>query len=260
MEGGRSNPFWLVVYTALVAPRPGWAQADSPPPPTVAPTPTAILPAPAPAVRPAMAVLRPGEAVMLRIRQVIPVDGFSPGERLLNGRDPIQPGDRFLAEIIDPPTIPLPLVGGIVAHVEPPRRGRRPGRLTLQMTQFVETVDGNAQLIPWNVDTEDRRFSTRIRRALLTTLFGLEGADIGASFGAQMAQGNPAWIGGGAGVGLLLGLGYAWLQRGSEASLEPGDTFRVVVGTMSYRPIPKATQTILYPAPAPPSQKGKHKP
>lgn len=258
MEGGMINPFWLSVCAATVALLPGWAQADSPPLPTLAPPSTAV--SSVPVARAAMAVLRPGEPVTLRIRQVMPADGLSPGERLLNGRPPIRPGDRFLAEIIDPPCNPPALVGGTVANVEPPRRCRRQGRLTLQMTQLVETIDGGSQIIPWNVDTVDRRFSTWVRRAMLTTLFGLEGADIGASFGAQMAQGNPIWIGGGAGAGLLLGLGYAWLQRGSEASLEPGDTFRVVVGTMSYQPVPGATQTILYPAPDPLRRKGEGKP
>ena len=66
-------------------------------------------------------------------------------------------------------------------------------------------------------------------------------------------------VAGGAGVGLLLGLGYASFQRGQEASLEPGDTFHVVVGTMSYQPVPRDLQTILYPAADPTSRKGKHK-
>ena len=44
---------------------------------------------------------------------------------------------------------------------------------------------------------------------------------------------------GGAGIGLILGLGYASFQRGVEANLEQGDTFEVVVGTTSYRPVPR---------------------
>ena len=46
--------------------------------------------------------LRDGETVTLRIRQVIPCDGLTPGERLLSGRPAIAPGDRVLAEDVRP--------------------------------------------------------------------------------------------------------------------------------------------------------------
>jgi hypothetical protein len=48
-------------------------------------------------------------------------------------------------------------------------------------------------------------------------------------------------------------------MRGVEADLEPGDTFRVVVGTTSYHPVPRNWQTILYPAVEPDRHKGNHK-
>ena len=42
-------------------------------------------------------VLVPNQTVRLKVRQILPKDGLSPGERLLNSLPPIQPGDRFLA-------------------------------------------------------------------------------------------------------------------------------------------------------------------
>ena len=65
-----------------------------------------------PAERPPLAALRPGTTVKVRVRQVFPCDGLSPGERLLNGRQPIQPGDRFLAEVINPRVDPTSPGGG----------------------------------------------------------------------------------------------------------------------------------------------------
>ena len=62
----------------------------------------------------------------------------------------------------------------------------------------------------------------------------------------------------GAGIGLILGIGYASLRRGVEANLEQGDTFEVVVGTTSYRPVPRTVLTTLFPAPDP-SKKAKGK-
>ncbi len=70
---------------------------------------------------PPLQALRPGTAVTVRVRQVFPCDGFSPGERLLNGRPPIQPGDHFLAEVIKPPSNPPPLVGGTIVKVKSAR-------------------------------------------------------------------------------------------------------------------------------------------
>ena len=152
-------------------------------------------------------------------------------------------------------------MGGTIVKVAPPGKFGRPGRLTLQMTQVVENRDGTSRPVPWLFDTEDRRFSTRAQRRLLTSLMGLEGASVGASLGSQLlgpASANPVMVSGGAGIGLILGLGYASFRRGVEANLEQGDTFEVVVGTTSYRPVPRTVLTTLFPAPDP-SKPGKGK-
>jgi len=133
----------------------------------------------------------------------------------------------------------------------------------LQVAQLVETPDGTSQPIAWRFDTEDRSFATRTHRALLTALLGLEGAGVGASLGSQWSttvMKIPVIVGGSAGVGLIVGLGYASLRRGTEAALEPGDSFEVVVGTTSYRPVPRTALMNLYPAPDPSSHTGKHAP
>jgi hypothetical protein len=198
--------------------------------------------------------------VTLRIRQVLPADGFSPGERLLNSRHPIQPGDRFLAEVVQPPGHAPALVGGTVTKVTPPGWFGRPGYVTLQLSQIIALVDGQAQPLPWQLDLADHSRTTRMHRALITALFGLEGAIVGASLFYQNPN-NPAVgvaVASAAGGGLLVGLGYASLQRGLEASLEPGDTFRIVVGTMCYQPLPRDLQTILYPAADPKQRKVRH--
>jgi hypothetical protein len=57
------------------------------------------------------------------------------------------------------------------------------------------------------------------------------------------------YIVGGAAIGLLTGIGYASLMPGRQASLEPGDTFKIVVGTLSYRPLAPSPPLALYPAP-----------
>jgi hypothetical protein len=186
--------------------------------------------------------------VTLRISQVLPKDGLTSGERLLNSRPAIQPGDCFLAEVVGPRQ-PYPvLVGGTVASITPPGRYGRPGHVSIRMTQLVQAAEGGAGVIPWRMDLADRRFTTKMRRVLLTTLLGLEGAGTGASIGAQFSGGNMAFIGGGMGIGALVGLGYASFQRGVEAVLEPGDTFQITVGTTQYRPVSREWQTILYPA------------
>ena len=253
--GGIGTLFLVSVLLCLLVPFSSARADELPPPPLVAPPLTATPTDPIPP--PHLALLRPGEAVTLRVLQVIPPDGLSPGERLLNGRNPILPGDRFLAEVIEPPCDAPALVGGAVTKVVRPGWFGRPGYVTLQISQLVQTVDGKDQIQPWRINTEDRQLATRMRRAMLTALLGLEGAGVGASLGAQALQANELWIAGGAGAGLLLGLGYSSFQRGSEASLEPGDTFRIVVGTMSYKPVSKEWQTILYPAPVPGSKKAK---
>ena len=72
------------------------------------------------------ALLRPGETVTLRVRQIIPSDGLSAGERLLSGRPPIAKGDRVLAEVVRTGMHPPALVGGTIAHIAPP--GDSPSR------------------------------------------------------------------------------------------------------------------------------------
>ena len=108
---------------------------------------------------------------------------------------------------------------------------------------------GATELLPWIFDLEDKRFNVQMRRRILLALFAAEGAGIGASLGAQAGPPNPAYLGLGAGVGLLTGIGYASLMPGREASLEPGDTFRITVGTLSYRPLAPSPPLSLHPAP-----------
>jgi hypothetical protein len=186
-----------------------------------------------PAARSEMARLRPGETVTLRVRQVIPCDGLSAGERLLSGRPAIAPGDRVLLEDVRPGVHLPALIGGTIAHVAPPKRFAKPGRVTLELGQLVQKAPGQSQLVPWIFDLEDRRFNVEMRRRLTLALFAAEGAGIGASLGAQAGPSSPAYLGLGAGVGLLTGIGYASLMPGREGSLEPGDSFRVTVGTLS---------------------------
>ena len=231
---------------AEISERTSLRSPELPPTPAVAPPLTAAPTAPVPHAKPVL--LRTGDTVTLRICQVLPADHLSAGERLLNGRPAIQSGDRFLAEVVAPlPPYPV-LVGGTVTKIERPGWFGRPGNVALQMTQLVQTIEGQSGLVPWQLDLADRRFAARTRRALLTALLGAEGIGVGASVGAQMSAGNMAFIGGGMGIGLLVGLGYASFQRGTEANFEPGDTFQIVVGSTHYRPVPREWQTILYPA------------
>jgi hypothetical protein len=180
---------------------------------------------------------------------VIPRDGLSPGDRVLNGLPPLVPGDRLLAEVIAPgPHVPA-LLGGTVARIDPPGKFGKPGRVALELGQLVTFNDGRSAMVPWVFDLEDRRFNVRMRRRILLALFALEGVGVGASVGAQLAGGNnPFFVGGGAGVGLLSGIGYASLMPGRQATLEPGETFQVKVGTLSYRPVAPAAPLELYPA------------
>jgi hypothetical protein len=205
-------------------------------------------------------MLRPGQTVTLRVRQVIPRDGLSPGDRVLSGLPTIVPGDRVLAEVVAPGSDPRALVGGTVADVTPPGRFGKSGRITLELGQLVTMGDGRSEMVPWIFDLEDQRFNIKMRKKILLALFALEGAGVGASVGANLGGGNnPLFIGGGAGVGLLSGIGYASLMPGHRASLEPGDTFRVEVGTLSYRPIPASPPLQLYPAQNSELKKGGHK-
>lgn len=227
---------------------------ELPPAPLVAPALTAAPTAPLPPPPPAL--LRPGETVTLRVLQVLPADGLSPGERLLNGRNPILPGDRFVAEVIEPHCTGPALVGGSVAKVVRPGWFGRPGYVTLQLAQLIQMVDGKIQQAPWQISTQDQQLAARMRRALLTALISGEWAVVGASAGAQdLVLHNGLWVGSAAAMGLALGIGLASLQHGTEGSLEPGDTFRIVVGTLKYQAVPKDWQTILYPAADPGKRK-----
>ncbi len=217
-----------------------------PPGPYVAPPLEAISTAPVPRTDPIM--LRTGLTVTLRVCQVFTRDGLTQGERLLNSRPAIQRGDCFLAEVVEPcPPYPI-LVGGTITGITQPRRFGHPGYVSIQMVQLVQTAQGGTGWTPWRMDLTDRRFATKMRRVLLTTLLGLEGAGMGASIGAQFSSGNMAFIGGGMGIGALVGFGYASFMRGTEASFEPGDTFEITVGSTRFRPVPREWQTILYPS------------
>jgi hypothetical protein len=97
-----------------------------------------------------------------------------------------------------------------------------------------------------------------MRRRLLLALFAAEGGGIGASLGAQAGPGHPLYIAGGAAIGVLAGIGYASLMPGRQASLEPGDTFQIIVGTLSYRSLAPSPPLALYPAPDPAQHAKEH--
>ena len=216
-----------------------------------------LAPEPPPAAS-QTARLRPGETVTLRVRQVIPCDGLTAGVRLLNGRPAIAPGDRVVAEDVRPGVHPAALIGGTIVQIAPPKRFAKPGRVTLELRQLMQAAPGRSELVPWVFDLEDRRFNVEMRRRLTLALFAAEGAGIGASLGAQAGPSSPAYLGLGAGVGLLTGIGYASLMPGREASLEPGDTFKITVGTLSYRPLAPSPPLSLYPAPDPAKRTKEH--
>jgi hypothetical protein len=244
--------FLVLLTIATIDARSACAQSEAP----IAP----MSPEPAPPFG-QEALLHAGQIVTLRIRQVIPRDGLSPGDRVLNGLPTIVPGDRVLAEVLAPGSRPPALVGGTVARVAPPRRFGKPGKVTLELGQLVARDAGQSVLVPWAFDLEDRRFNVKMRRKVLLALFAAEGAGVGASIGSELGGGNnPYFIGGGAGVGLLSGIGYASLMPGHEATLEPGDTFRVEVGSLSYRPLPQSPPLPLYPAGDAARKNGAHEP
>jgi hypothetical protein len=164
-------------------------------------------------------------------------------------------GDRVIAEKVRPGVRPPALIGGSIVRIAPPRRFAKPGRLTLELTQLVQPTPGRSELVPWVFDLEDRRFNVEMRRRLMLALFAAEGVGIGMSIGAQAGPSSPAYLGLGAGVGLLTGIGYASLMPGREASLEPGDTFEITVGTISYRPLSPSPPLSLHPAPDPAKRK-----
>jgi hypothetical protein len=246
------RPGWALLGLMLLGvawARPACAQSEAP----IAPA----TPEPPPASS-ETALLRPGETVTLRVRQVIPRDGLTPGERLLSGRPAIMPGDRVVAEDVRPGVHTPALIGGTIVHISPPKRFAKPGRLTLELGQLAQAAPGRTELVPWAFDLEDKRFNVQMRRRLTLALFAAEGAGIGMSLGAQAGPSSPAYLGLGAGVGLLTGIGYASLMPGREASLEPGDTFRITVGTLSYRPLSPSPPLSLHPAPDPAKRKKEH--
>jgi hypothetical protein len=216
-----------------------------------------LAPEPPPAAS-QTARLRPGETVTLRVRQVIPRDGLTAGERLLSGLPAIAAGDRVVAEDVRPGVHPPTLIGGTIVHIAPPGRFAKPSRVTLELGQLVQAGPAGSELVPWVFDLEDRRFNIQMRRRLMLALFAAEGAGIGASLGAQSGPSNPAYLGLGAGVGLLTGIGYASLMPGRETSLEPGDTFKITVGTLSYRPLAPSPPLSLHPAPDPAKRAKEH--
>lgn len=192
-------------------------------------------------------LLQPGQTLTLRIRQVIPCDGLSPAERTLNSRKTLMVGDQFLADVIHLPGGPASVVGGTVTAIQPPRWFRRPGFVEIELAQLVWRPEGHELARPVRVDLEDRGLGTRACRNLVSLLFGLAGADVGASIGAQMGQGNMAYIGGGAGIGLVVGLGCAVVQKGEAGELNPGDVFQITVGKCGYRPLPSSGPMTIHP-------------
>ena len=127
MERQKVNRRWLPLLAATMALHSVELRAQEPALPRPVQVQPPVTASSEPVSRPPLATLRPGTTVRVRIRQVFPCDGLSPGERLLNGRQPIQPGDRFLAEVINPTSNPLPLVGGTIVKVTPPGKFGRPG-------------------------------------------------------------------------------------------------------------------------------------
>ncbi len=162
--------------------RPASAQSEAP----IAP----MGPEPPPAAS-ETARLRSGETVTLRIRQVIPRDGLTAGERLLSGRPAIAPGDRVVAEDVRPGVRLPALIGGTIVSIAPPRRFAKPGRVTLELGQLVQTAPGRTELAPWVFDLEDRRFNVQMRRRLTLALFAAEGAGIGASLARRPDHRTP---------------------------------------------------------------------
>jgi len=184
-----------------------------------------------------------GTEVNLRVRQVIPIDGLSRGERMLNGEHPIKAGDVFTAEWPASPGQPPMILAGCVSEVIPPRRFGRPGKVSVKIAWPFD-ASGHQ----WDFDIEDQRFSSAQKRRAITTLFLAEGFALGASVGANLDHGKSGATLGGGGVGLVFGLAYASLQPGQAASLEPGDMLAVVVGSTEVKKLPPEVPLRIYPA------------
>lgn len=201
-------------------------------------------------------ILRPGSAAKLRVRQVIPVDGLSRGERLLNGRPPLREGDVFTAELPTLPGQPELILAGCVGTITPPRRFGRPGTVDIKLAW---PLAGGNRPGGWEFNVEDQRFTSAYRRRAITALFLAEGFALGTSVGATVDRGKAGATLAAGGVGLLLGVAYASLQPGQEASLEPGDTLSVVVGSTAAKKLPPDAPLTVFPAREPEGEKhGKH--
>jgi len=201
-------------------------------------------------------VLATGSTVTLRVRRVLPCDGLSRGERLLNSLPPLKPGDTFTAELLNPQTKTPVIVAGSVASITPPGRFGKPGKVTIQLAHHLGSADGRTS--PWWLVVEDQRFTSAQRRRLITSLFMLEGFGLGASIGAQLDRGRAETTLASGAVGVLLGVAYASFQPGQAASLEPGDTFEVVVGTTCVKKLPPELPLTIYPA-REPEEERRHK-
>ncbi|MCE9561670.1 MAG: hypothetical protein K8U57_06405 [Planctomycetes bacterium] len=108
----------------------------------------------------------------------------------------------------------------------------------------------------WGFDIEDQRFTSAQRRRAITSLFLFEGAVFGAAAATTLIHPKTPAVLGGAGVGLLLGVAYASFQPGQAASLEPGDTLAVALGTTCAKKLPPESPLMVYPAHEP---EEKHK-
>lgn len=206
-----------------------------------------------PATDPGPPVLASDCRLTLRVRQLLPADGLSPGERLLNSRPALQVGDGFLAEVVGPPGTPPPLLVGTVVAITPAGWLGKPGTLTLELGQLVNSSAG----VPAHIKTTDQRYLSPKKRALLASILALQGLGIGASLATQFQPVKSGWVGAGAGIGLVAGVAYATCLPGREASLEPGDTFRVKVGCVTTEQISPEVPLTIYPAQCPDSGKGK---
>lgn len=199
--------------------------------------------------------LATGSKALLRIRQVIPTDGLSRGERLLNGLPPLQKGDVFTAELLEPACRPPLIIAGCVESVTPPRRFGRPGNVSLKFAWPLDNTGEHPG--QWKLQVEDQRFTSAQRRRAITSLLVLEGMILGASVGTTLDRSKTAVTLGGVGVGLLIGVAYASLQPGQAASLEPGDTLSVIVGTTAAKKLPPEAPLTVFPAHEP--EEGKHR-
>jgi hypothetical protein len=238
--------FWITALLLAVAVP---VQAASPPPP---------LPAPPPAANPVVeTTLATGSKALIRIRQVIPADGLSRGERLLNGIAPMQPGDVFTAELVEPACHPPLIVAGCVESVTPPRRFARPGKVSVKIAWPLDPTGEHPG--QWTFNVEDQRFTSAQRRRAITSLLVLEGAILGASIGTTLDRSKTAVTLAGVGVGLLIGVAYASLQPGQAASLEPGDTLSVIVGTTAAKKLPPEAPLTVFPAHEPEESRHRRK-